>query len=99
MAVNEMDKAMREVAREVRAVVSRAVLTQAAGDIDARIFFGGQLDVWIGLIVAQQNVEARLPLFDEIVLERKGFFFVVDTSTASEMRVPVFVSARRSSLK
>jgi hypothetical protein len=78
MAVNEVHQAMRQVAGKIRAVVSGAVLAQAARDVNARILFGGQLDVRIGLVVAQQDVEARLPLLDEVVLERQRFFFVVD---------------------
>ena len=51
---------------------------QAAGDVDARIFLVRQLDVRIGLVVAQQDVEARLVLLDEVVFERQRFFFVID---------------------
>jgi hypothetical protein len=45
MAVNEVHQAMRQVAGKVGAEVSGAVLAQAARDVDARIFFVGQLDV------------------------------------------------------
>ena len=78
MAVNEVHQAMRQVARKVRAVVSGAILAQPARDVNARILFGGQLDVRISFVVAQQDVEARLPLFDQVVLERQRFFFVID---------------------
>ena len=37
-----------------------------------------ELDVGVGLVVAQQDVEARLVLLDEVVLERQRLFFVVD---------------------
>ena len=78
MAVNEVHQAMRQVAGKVRAVVSGAILAQPARDVNARIFFGGELDVRIRFVVAQQDVEARLPLLDEVVLKRQRFFFVVD---------------------
>ena len=78
MAMNEVDQAMREVAGKVRAVVSGAVFAQAAGDVHTRVLFGGEFDIWISLVVAQQDVEARLPLLDEIVLERQRFLLVVD---------------------
>jgi hypothetical protein len=67
-----------QVAGKVRAVVSGAVFAEAARDVNARILFGGQLDVGISLVVAQQDVETRLPLLDEVVLKRQRLFFVVD---------------------
>ena len=38
----------------------------------------GELDVGIGLVVAQQDVEARLALLDEVVFERQRLMLVVD---------------------
>jgi hypothetical protein len=38
----------------------------------------GELDVRICLVVAQQDVVARLPLLDQVVLERQRFLLVVD---------------------
>ena len=79
VAVNEIDDAIRQAGREVRAEVERAVLAQAARDVHARIALAhGQLDVGIGFVVAQQNVVARLLLLDEVVLERERFLLVVD---------------------
>ena len=78
VAVDEVHQAVRQIGRKVRAEVSRAVLAQAARHVDARILLAGELDVGIGLVVAQQDVEARLVLLDEVVLERQRFFFVVD---------------------
>ena len=66
------------LAGKVRAEVGGAVLAQAPRDVDARVLLAGQLDVGVGLVVAQQDVEARLVLLDEVVLERQRFFFVVD---------------------
>ena len=91
MAVNEVHQPVRQVAGKVRAEVGGAVLAQAAGDVDARIMFRRQLDVRIGLVVAQQDVEARLPLLDQVVFERQRFFFVVDLD---EVDVPRFVDQR-----
>ena len=87
MAVDEVHQAVRQVGREVRAVVRGAILAQAPRYVNARIFFFGELDVRIRLIVAQQNVEARLVLFDEVVFKRKRFLFVVDLN---EIDVPGF---------
>jgi hypothetical protein len=78
MAVDEVHQAVRQVGGKVRAEIGGAVLAQAARDVHARIFFAGQLDVGVGLVVAQQDVEARLVLLDEVVFERQRFFFVVD---------------------
>ena len=49
------------------------------GDVDARPALAeGELNVGIRLVVAEQNVEARLTLLDEIVLEGERFFVVGD---------------------
>ena len=97
MPVDEVDQPVRQIGREVRAEVGGAVLAQAAGDVDARVFLAGELDVGVGLVVAQQDVEARLVLLDEVVFERQRLLFVVDQDVvdvaASEMRVPVLTSA------
>ena len=78
-AVDEVDQAVREVAGKVGAEVGAAVLAQAAGDEDFGIAVGErELDVGVGLVVAQQDVEARLALLDEVVFEREGFVLVGD---------------------
>ena len=104
MAVDEVHQAVRQVAGEVRAEVSRAVLAQPPRDVDARILLAGQLDVGIGLVVAQQDVEARLVLLDQVVLERQRLLLVVDQDVVDVARlarsgVPVLASASRSSEK
>ncbi len=38
----------------------------------------GELDVGVGLVVAQQDVEAGLALLDEVVFEGEGFALVGD---------------------
>ncbi len=78
VAMNEVHQPVRQVAGKIRAVVSGAVLDQAARHVHARILFVGELDVRKRLVIPQQDVEARLPLLDEIVLERQRLFVVVD---------------------
>ena len=67
-------------------------------------FSAGQLDVRIRLVVAQQDVEARLVLLDQVVFERQRLFFVIDQDVVDIARLadqrPVLTSAscrRRSS--
>ena len=77
--VNEMHDAVGEAVREKRPEIDRAILAQAARDVDARIFFKcREADVRIGLVIPQQHVEFRLILLDEVIFERQGFAFVVD---------------------
>ncbi len=101
-AVDEVDQPMREVARKIRAEVGAAVFTQAAGDEDLGIAVGeGDLDVGVGLVVAQQDVEARLALLDEIVLEREGLMLVghrdvIHVDRLAHQRAGLGVSLRRS---
>jgi len=55
---DEMQDAASKAGRKVGAKIERAVLLDAAREIDAGIFFGqGELDVGIGLIVAKDDVE------------------------------------------
>ena len=76
-AMDEFDHAIGQVAGKVRAVVGRAVLAQAARDEDLGEAVGErQLDVGVSLVVAQQNVEARLALLDEVVFERQRLMLV-----------------------
>ena len=78
-AMDELDDAVGEVAGKVRAVVGGAVFAQAAGDEDFGEAVGeGELDVGVGLVVAQQDVEARLALLDEVVFEGQRFVLVGD---------------------
>ena len=79
IAVDQVDDAVGQVGREVRTVVSAAVLAQAARDVHPRPALAQrELYVGIGLVVAQQDVEARLALLDEIVFERQRLFVVGD---------------------
>src|SRR5690348_18085980 len=51
------------------------------------IALGGEFDVRIGFVIAQQDVVARLPLLDEIVFERKRFLFVIDLNEVDVARI------------
>ncbi len=87
VAMNEMHQPVRQIAGKIWAVVSGAVLDQAARHVHARIFFLGELDVRERLVVTQQNIEARLPLLDELVFERQRLFVVVDQDVFDVARV------------
>ena len=61
MALNQVHDAIREVRREIRAVVRAAVFSQTPCNIDSGITLAqGQLHIGISLVVAEQNVKARL---------------------------------------
>ena len=78
-AMDQLDYAVGEVAGKIGPVVGRAVLAQAAGDEDLGEAVGeGELDVGIGFVVAQQDVEARLALLDEVVFKSQGLVLVGD---------------------
>ena len=76
-AVNEFDDAVGEVAGKVRAVIGRAVFAQAAGDEDFGVAVGqGELDVGVGFVVTQEDVEAGLALLDQVVFQSQRFVLV-----------------------
>ena len=61
-----------------------------------------KFDIWVSFVVAQQNIEARLVLFDEIVLKGERFLVVINLNkidvarfgnqtTGLGFRQPVFV--------
>ena len=78
MAVNEVDQPVSQVAGKIRTVIGAAVFAEAAGNEDAGELLGGHLDIGISLVVAEQDVEPRLVLFDERVFKCEGFLLVVD---------------------
>ena len=79
VTMNQIDDAIGEIRRKVRTEVNAPVLAQAARHIDSRKALGeGQLDVGVSLVVAQQDVEARLLLLDEVILERQRLFVIGD---------------------
>ena len=68
MPVDQVNNPVRQVGREVGAVVGAAIFSKAARDIDSRESLPqSELYVRISLIVAQQDVETRLSLLDEII--------------------------------
>ena len=77
VAMNQVDDAIGEIGREIGAVVGAAVLAQAAGHVHAGEALGqGQFHVGVSFVVAQQDVEARLLLLDEVILKRQRFFII-----------------------
>ena len=71
ITVNQIDNAICEIGRKIRTIIGAAVLAKAARYVDARPALAQrELHVRISLVVAQQNVEARLALLDKIILER-----------------------------
>ncbi len=57
-----------QIAGKIRPEVDAAVFLQSPGHINAGKSLGqGQLDIRISLVVAQQDVETRLLLFDQVV--------------------------------
>ena len=76
-AVDDVDEAVGEVAGEVGTEVGATVPAQASGDEDFGVaVLQGELDVRVGFVVAQEDVEARLALLDEVIFKREGFMLV-----------------------
>ena len=71
---------------KVRPGVSRAVFNEPSGYIDSRKSLVGEFDVRVGLVVAQQDVEARLVLLDEIVFKCERFLLVIDEDVVDVAR-------------
>ena len=79
IAVDQVHDAVSQIAGKVGAIILAAILFEPAGDINPRVAFGqSKLDIGVGFVVAEKNVEARLLLLDEVVLKGKGFFVVAD---------------------
>ena len=75
----QVDDAIREIAGKVGAVISAAVFAQPSRDEDFWIAVGErELNIRIGLVIAQQHVEAGFALLDQIVLKSEGLVLVVD---------------------
>jgi hypothetical protein len=76
--MNQIDHPMRQIAGEKRSVVRTPVLTQPARHKNLGVAVGeGQLYIGIGLVVAQQDVETRLALLDEVVFQRQRLSLVL----------------------
>ena len=77
--MNQVDDPIGQAGWKKRAVVRTAVFAQPSRHIDAwEALAQGKLHVGIGLVIAQQDVEFRLALLDQIVFEREGFLVVGD---------------------
>ena len=75
--MDELDDAVGEVAGKVGTVVGGTIFAEAARNEDLGVAVGeGELDVGVGFVVAQQDVEARLALLDEVVLKGQGLVLV-----------------------
>ena len=88
MLVNQMDQAVREARGEVGPEIDRAVFFETPRHVHARIFLERRVaNVGIGLVVAQQDIEFRLVLLDQIVFERERFLLVVhdDVSNVGDL--------------
>ena len=78
-AVDELDDAVGEIAGKVGTVVGGAIFAQAARDEDLGIAVGeSELDVGVGFVVAEQDIEAGMALLDEVVFQSEGFVLVGD---------------------
>src|ERR1700678_482382 len=92
MAVDQIDDAIGQVGREVGTEIYTAIFAQTWSYVDSGVALGeGPLDVGVGLIVAQQDVEARLLLLDQVILERErfsvvGYDYVVDIDGFADER-------------
>src|SRR5690242_21247437 len=78
-AVNQIDRAMGQVSREVWTVICTPVFLQPPRDKDLGKAVGeSELNIRIGLVITQKDVEARLLLLDQIVLESQGLALILD---------------------
>ena len=85
VAMNKIQQTISEIGGEIRPIVS-AALPQTPRDKDAGELLIGELDVRVSFVVAQKNIEARLPLLDEVVLERQRLLLVVDDDDLDVLR-------------
>src|ERR1700720_1486127 len=77
--MNEMQNASRQTWWEIRTKIQRTVLFNAPREIHTRVLFRrGELDVGVGLVIAEKNIEFRVVALDEIVFERQSLALVVD---------------------
>src|SRR6185437_15788740 len=78
-AMDQIDNAVSQIAGEIRPVIDAAVFAQPARDVNARVALSqGQLDIRIGLVIAQKDVEAGLFLLDKVIFKRQRLFIVID---------------------
>ena len=86
--MDEVDNPVSQVPRKVGAVIDTAVAAQTAGHEDlGPAIAERELHIRIGFVVAQQDVEARLALLDEVVFQRQRLVLVVDQDVVDVDRV------------
>ncbi len=76
--MDEVHQPVCEISRKIRTVIGGPVLFQPPGDVNPREPFRRELDIRVGLVVPQEDIEARLVALDQVVFERQGFLLVVD---------------------
>jgi hypothetical protein len=77
-SMDEVHQTVCEIPRKIRSVIGAPVLAKTPCHVHSRIFLARQLDIRIGLVIAQQDVVSGLVLLNEIVLKRERFLVVVD---------------------
>ena len=78
-AMDQVHNPVRKAGGKIRAEINGPVFLQPARNVNAREALAErQLDVWIGLVITQQNVIAGLILFDQVILKRHRLFLVFD---------------------
>src|SRR5215467_11281759 len=79
MAVNQVNDAIGQIPGKVWPVVHAAILAQPARNVNTRKAFSQcELDVRIRLVVAQEDVESRLFLLDQIVFKGQRLLVIGD---------------------
>src|SRR5215469_3442303 len=79
MTVDEIDEPVSQTGGKIRSKIQAAIALQPAGDVDPRVAFAHrELNVGVSFVIAQQDVEARLLLLDQIILKRQSFLVVID---------------------
>ena len=58
---------MSEVTWKIGPIITGAIFQQSSCDKDSRILLVSELDIGKSLVVAQQDIEARLVLLDQVV--------------------------------
>jgi hypothetical protein len=87
--VDQLHHPISQIPRKIRTVVSAAVSAQPPRHKHLRVTVRErQLHVGIGLVVPQQDVEARLALLDEVVLKRQRLVLIVDQDVVDVDRLP-----------
>src|SRR5581483_2206275 len=77
VSVNQIGDPICQVCREEGPVIQAAVFSQTPRDINPWVAFSHrQFQIRVSLVIAKQDVEARLFLLDEVVLKRKSLFVV-----------------------